>query len=92
MAPAAQGPGQDEGQGPLRDVKNWRITPAILTRFGSTDRCPVCEYARNVWGAKAHSQECRRRLEDAMREAGLEYPPMLWSCWGREHAGTGTGL
>ena len=23
-----------------------------------------------------------------MRDVGLEYRPMPWSCWGREHAGT----
>ena len=29
---------------------------------------------------------------DAMRDSGLEYAPMPWSCWGREHAATTTLL
>ena len=56
--------------------RRLKIFDSDIKRFGYTDGCPRCDCARKgqLLRAKSvrHNEECRNRLYDAMREAGVE--------------------
>ena len=56
--------------------RRLKIFDSDVKKFGYTDRCPRCDFARKGQLIRArgvsHSEECRNRLYDAMREAGVE--------------------
>ena len=53
-----------------------KIYDQDLVRFGYTEGCQRCNYVRRGQNLRAggvrHSEECRKRLYEAMRDAGLE--------------------
>ena len=55
----------------------FKITKAILTKFGTHAGCAGCHAAMQGFKKRAHSQECRRRLEQLMlrQEEGAEDGP-----------------
>ena len=59
-----------------RPTRRLKIYDKDLSRFGYTDGCQRCDFVRRGQLLRAsgvrHSEECRKRLYDAMREAKLE--------------------
>ena len=49
-------------------ARDFKITKAILQKFGFSDDCKGCEAAMLGTPARVHSEECRKRLETAIRE------------------------
>ena len=46
-------------------LRRMYITPAMIQKYGPTEGCPKCENY-----GPSHSEECRRRLEEKMIQAG----------------------
>ena len=56
---------EQDGEAMPRRVK---ITREVLERFGYTSGCPGCNNTRLGRYHRAHSEQCRERLEEAIRE------------------------
>ena len=63
----------EDGDG-SRQMRRLKIMDTDVRKFGFTDSCQRCQYMRQNQHALArgcrHSEECRERIYDAMREAG----------------------
>ena len=59
-----------------RSPRRLKIFDSDLRTFGYTEGCPRCEFVRKGQNLRArgarHNEECRHRLYEAMREAGVE--------------------
>ena len=59
-----------------RSMRRVKIYDKDLVRFGYTEECQSCDFVRRGQTLRAsgvrHHEECRKRLYEAMREAGLE--------------------
>ena len=59
-----------------KSAKRLKIFDSDLKTFGFTDGCQRCTFVQRGQGLRArgtrHSEECRKRLYAAMREAGTE--------------------
>jgi hypothetical protein len=59
-----------------RAPRRLKIYDKDLTKFGYTEGCQRCDFVRRGQTLRAggvrHSEECRKRLYEAMRDAGLE--------------------
>ena len=76
--PRAQGPresgvGQAEARSQEIDIRDLRITDAILEKYGGPEKytpgCPGCEHKKHGRdGHRGHTQACRQRLYEAMAD------------------------
>ena len=58
-----------EGKEGKVEARRMRITAAMLAKYGYTEGCEGCRYKRaGLAEAKAHSEKCRQRIVEAMRE------------------------
>ena len=61
---------------PQRPPKRLKIYDADIKRFGYTEGCPRCNFVKRgqlvMAGGTRHNEECRQRLYEAMRDAGIE--------------------
>ena len=57
----------DYGNHKPAKAREFKITKGILDKFGLTARCKGCEATIIGAGARMHSDECRRRLEEAIK-------------------------
>ena len=59
-----------------RTMRRVKIYDKDLIRFGYTEGCQRCDFVRRGQNLRAggvrHNEECRKRLYEAMRDAGLE--------------------
>ena len=64
VEPDESAPARKEG-----DPRRFRITQAILTKYGYTEDCEGCRFKRaGLTEARSHSETCRQRLIGAMNE------------------------
>ena len=57
----------DYGKDKHFEVRQFKITKGILDKFGFTQNCKGCEAATVGAGARRHSDECRERLEEEIK-------------------------
>ena len=50
------------------DFPEFRITKGILEKFGLSDKCKGCEVAASGTDARRHTDDCRQRLEQFIRD------------------------
>ena len=64
------GPAGEEEQPPQgREVRRWRIRPDHLEEFGHTPGCIGCQHHQAGLEHRGHSEHCRARLLEAMRQS-----------------------
>ena len=61
--------GQDLPEARVREGehRDFRITGSILSKYGYTDECIGCRHKRAGLDPRAHTNECRQRLEEAIK-------------------------
>ena len=57
----------DYGKDQPAKTREFKVTKNILDKFGLTAGCKGCEATINGAGARAHSDGCRKRLEEAIK-------------------------
>ena len=48
--------------------RELKITKGILEKFGLSDNCKGCEAAASGTNARRHTDDCRQRLEQSIRD------------------------
>ena len=49
-----------------------RITPQMIKKYGFTERCHGCIAINRGASSQSHSEACRRRIEEQLRNEGHE--------------------
>ena len=57
----------DYGKDKRARVREFKITNGILEKFGFSPHCKGCDATILGTGARSHSDDCRRRLEEAIK-------------------------
>ena len=65
---------QDEER--IKHVRDFRITDTFLTEFGYTPDCVGCDAKRHGAAKRAHSTECRTRIENEILAKYPESPAL----------------
>ena len=58
----------------VRDIRDFRITDANFEEFGFTQGCLGCDAKRHGKGKRAHSQQCRTRIEAGIKAKDPDDP------------------